>query len=107
MAHLIEIPPADGHASTVREWLAAEDTSLAAGDPIVDLAIDGTECTITAPVDGILSHRLVSEDESADPGDRPLDEDVLERIVAVGERTCHVAELLREGLPIDLSWELA
>ncbi|UWG50417.1 Pyruvate/2-oxoglutarate dehydrogenase complex, dihydrolipoamide acyltransferase (E2) component or related enzyme [Halalkaliarchaeum sp. AArc-CO] len=216
MAHLVEIPPTDGTPATVREWVAAVGDSLSAGDPIVDLAIDGTERTITAPVDGTLTHRLLSEDESAgpgsalaivgskeeptvperavtadvdsdyagtvtagsfawridsgddldggtapspvdlflgglasclavsiavqadirnvelagvsvdaaatptdgsvesialqvhlDPGDQSLEEAVLERIVTVGERTCHVAELLRADLPIDLSWEQA
>lgn len=215
MAHLVEIPPTDGTPATVREWFAAVGDSLSAGDPIVDLAIDGTARTITASVDGVLSHRLLAEGASADPGTAlavletdeaptvpersvtaevepdyagtvtagsfawridsgddlgagtapsPVDlflgglssclavsvgvqadirdvdidgisvdasatpadgsveslslrvrvgvpsgsevsEDVLERIVTVGERTCHVAELLREDLPIELSWE--
>ena len=67
MAHLVEIPPTDGTPATVRGWFAAVGDSLSAGDPIVDLAIDGTERTITAPVDGTLTHRL-PEDESAGPG---------------------------------------
>lgn len=32
-------------------------------------------------------------------------DDVLARIVENGERTCHVSELLREDLPIDLTWD--
>nr|WP_235010788.1 OsmC family protein [Halobellus limi] len=33
------------------------------------------------------------------------DESTLERVVEYGERSCHVAELLREDLPVELSWE--
>jgi pyruvate dehydrogenase E2 component (dihydrolipoamide acetyltransferase) len=33
------------------------------------------------------------------------DESTLERVVEYGERSCHVAELLREDLPVELTWE--
>ena len=33
------------------------------------------------------------------------DESTLERIAEYGERSCHVAELLREDLPVELTWE--
>nr|WP_256421738.1 OsmC family protein [Halobellus rarus] len=33
------------------------------------------------------------------------DESTLERVVEYGERSCHVAELLREDLPVEVSWE--
>ena len=33
------------------------------------------------------------------------DESTLDRIVEYGERSCHVAELLREDLPVELTWE--
>lgn len=33
-----------------------------------------------------------------------VDDDTLDRIVTFGERTCHVAELLREDLAFDISW---
>ncbi len=36
--------------------------------------------------------------------DGDADDETLDRIVRMGERTCHVEELLREDLPIELSW---
>lgn len=36
--------------------------------------------------------------------DTEADEETTERMVKNGERTCHVAELLREDLPVNLSW---
>ncbi|WP_049891395.1 2-oxo acid dehydrogenase subunit E2 [Natronococcus amylolyticus] len=33
------------------------------------------------------------------------DEETLERIVDLGERGCHVSQLLREDLPLEFSWE--
>nr|WP_233204029.1 OsmC family protein [Halegenticoccus soli] len=39
--------------------------------------------------------------------DADADEDTVERMVTNGERTCHVSELLREDLPVSLSWERA
>ncbi len=33
------------------------------------------------------------------------DDETIDRIVEGGERTCHVAELLRDDLPVELSWE--
>ncbi|WIV68084.1 2-oxo acid dehydrogenase subunit E2 [Natrialbaceae archaeon AArc-T1-2] len=39
--------------------------------------------------------------------DADADDDVLERIVEAGERTCHVAELLRADLETDLGWSRA
>ncbi|WP_331235664.1 OsmC family protein [Natronorarus salvus] len=35
------------------------------------------------------------------------EEDTVDRIVEMGERTCHVSELLREELPVELKWERA
>ncbi|WP_144921225.1 2-oxo acid dehydrogenase subunit E2 [Halorubrum salsamenti] len=34
-------------------------------------------------------------------------DETLDRVVELGERSCHVAELLREDLPMELSWERA
>lgn len=36
-----------------------------------------------------------------------VDEETLDRIIENGERSCHVAELLRDDLPVSLSWERA
>nr|WP_256308525.1 OsmC family protein [Halobellus litoreus] len=33
------------------------------------------------------------------------DDETLDRVVEYGERSCHVAELLREDLPVELTWE--
>jgi uncharacterized OsmC-like protein len=33
------------------------------------------------------------------------DDESLERLVDVGERGCYVSRLLREDLPLELSWE--
>ncbi|WP_119820886.1 2-oxo acid dehydrogenase subunit E2 [Halalkaliarchaeum desulfuricum] len=37
--------------------------------------------------------------------DGDADDETLERLVENGERTCHVAELLREDVPLELDWE--
>ncbi|MDR5674273.1 2-oxo acid dehydrogenase subunit E2 [Halalkaliarchaeum sp. AArc-GB] len=37
--------------------------------------------------------------------DGDTDDETLERLVENGERTCHVAELLREDVPLELGWE--
>ncbi len=34
-------------------------------------------------------------------------DETLDRVVELGERSCHVAELLREDLPMELTWERA
>lgn len=34
-----------------------------------------------------------------------VDDETLARIVEYGERSCHVAELLREDLPVEVTWE--
>lgn len=68
MAHLLDIPPTDGSTATVTAWHADVGDRFGAGEPIVDLAIDGTERTITAPVDGVLAHQLLQEGDAAGPG---------------------------------------
>lgn len=37
--------------------------------------------------------------------DGDADDETLERLVENGERTCHVAELLREDVPLELDWK--
>ncbi|XVH30560.1 2-oxo acid dehydrogenase subunit E2 [Haloferacaceae archaeon DSL9] len=37
--------------------------------------------------------------------DTDADDATVDRLVTNGERTCHVSELLREDLPVELSWE--
>lgn len=63
-----------------------------------DLSVDAVATPETGHVESIsLSIRI----------DAPTDDDTLERIVEMGDRTCHVAALLREDLPVELSWQRA
>ena len=63
----------------------------------IEVTADGTPAE--GPLDAIdLTVRLC---------DCEADEATVDRIVEMGERTCHVAELLREDLPVGLEWERA
>lgn len=67
------------------------------------VSVDASATPLEGSVDSIALRVRIDVGEEADD----LDDDVLDRIVAIGERTCHVAELLREDLPIELTWERA
>jgi len=65
-----------------------------------DVAVDVTASPETGSVESLRAEVTVDAPDS-------VDDDVLERAVENGERSCHVAELLREDLPVDLSWTRA
>ncbi|MEF8780543.1 MAG: OsmC family protein [Haloferacaceae archaeon] len=69
--------------------------------PLSGVSVDASATPVEGTVESIALRVLVDLGEGA--GD--LEDDVLDRIVAIGERTCHVAELLRDDLPIELTWE--
>ncbi|WP_254768165.1 2-oxo acid dehydrogenase subunit E2 [Salinilacihabitans rarus] len=69
-----------------------------------DVAFDGIDVRVVgSPRDGNESVEGIEIDVEID-ADPDVDDATLERIVAGGERSCHVAELLREDLDVDLAW---
>ena len=78
--------------------------SIAIQADVRDVAFDGIDVRVVgAPADGNESVEEITVDVRLDV-DADVDDDALERIVAGGERTCHVAELLREDLEVDIDW---
>lgn len=65
--------------------------------------VEVSEISVTAdatPAEGSVEAISLSVRVDAD-----AETDVIERMVINGERTCHVSELLREDLSVDLEWE--
>ncbi|MFC6717578.1 2-oxo acid dehydrogenase subunit E2 [Natrialbaceae archaeon GCM10025810] len=60
---------------------------------------------ISVSVDGEPERGSVEGLEATVSLETDADDETVERIVAVGERGCHVSQLLREDLEFDLSWE--
>lgn len=70
-----------------------------------EIAFEGIEVTAeSAPPEGSVESIDL---EVALSGVDDADDDALDRIVSGGERTCHVAELLREDLEVNVSWRRA
>ncbi|WP_255191291.1 2-oxo acid dehydrogenase subunit E2 [Natronobeatus ordinarius] len=98
-----------GRAPTpVDYFLGALSACLAASIGIQadmrDVDFSGIDVGVVgAPADGNESVEAITIDVRLDVED-DVDDDALERIVAGGERTCHVAELLREDLEMNLAW---
>ncbi|MFC4249289.1 2-oxo acid dehydrogenase subunit E2 [Natribaculum luteum] len=77
--------------------------SIAIQADIRDVDLESVDVEMTGePAEGSLESVTVDVEIAAD-----ADDDVLGRIVENGERTCHVSELLREDLPVDLDWTRA
>jgi pyruvate dehydrogenase E2 component (dihydrolipoamide acetyltransferase) len=63
-----------------------------------DITVDVDGTPDDGSVESIAIHVSVATD---------ADDAIVDRIVTNGERTCHVAELLREDLPVEVTWERA
>ncbi|WP_089868766.1 2-oxo acid dehydrogenase subunit E2 [Halogranum rubrum] len=63
-----------------------------------DITVDVEATPPEGSVESLAVHVTVATD---------ADDAIIDRIVNNGERTCHVAELLREDLPVEVSWERA
>lgn len=90
--------PVDLYLGSLSACLAA---SIGIQADIREVDIDSLSVTVDAApgegsVESLSVHVVV---------DAEADEGTIDRIVEVGERTCHVAELLREDVPFDLTWE--
>jgi pyruvate/2-oxoglutarate dehydrogenase complex dihydrolipoamide acyltransferase (E2) component len=48
---------------TIVEWLVADGSTVAAGDPILTVATDKVEVEIEASAGGVLRHRAANEEE--------------------------------------------
>ena len=59
---------AEGTA-TVSFWLVSEGERVKKGDDLLELTTDKAAFTVPSPRTGILSERLVEEDEDVDVGD--------------------------------------
>nr|WP_255682030.1 2-oxo acid dehydrogenase subunit E2 [Natrinema sp. SYSU A 869] len=60
---------------------------------------------IRVDVDAMPAEGSVERIETTVRIDTDADDETIERIVDLGERGCHVSELLREDLQLDLSWD--
>jgi len=83
---------------------ACLSSSIAIQAGIRDVPFDAIEVTADGtPAEG----SLASVDLRVRLCDCEADEETVGRIVEMGERSCYVADLLREDLPVGLEWERA
>jgi pyruvate/2-oxoglutarate dehydrogenase complex dihydrolipoamide acyltransferase (E2) component/uncharacterized OsmC-like protein len=61
-----------------------------------DITVDVEATPPEGSVESLAVHVTITTD---------ADEAIIDRIVNNGERTCHVAELLREDLPVEVTWD--
>nr|WP_244531492.1 OsmC family protein [Halogranum amylolyticum] len=61
-----------------------------------DITVDVEATPPEGSVESLAVHVSVATD---------ADDAIVDRIVTNGERTCHVAELLREDLPVEVTWD--
>ncbi|WP_129114783.1 2-oxo acid dehydrogenase subunit E2 [Halegenticoccus tardaugens] len=86
---------------------ACLSTSIGVQADIRDLPFDGIDVAAVATEDDRGSVESVDVRVAIGVDRDEADDDVLERLVENGERTCHVSELLREDLPVSIAWDRA
>ena len=66
-----------------------------------DTPIDGIDVTTTAEPE----HGSIEQLEATVSLESDADDDTLERLVDIGERGCHVSQVVRDDLEVEISWE--
>ncbi|MFC6769219.1 OsmC family protein, partial [Natrinema soli] len=66
---------------------------------------DASDDEIRVDADATPAERAVERIEAEVRLESDADDETLERIVDLGERGCHVSQLLREDLDLALSWD--
>ena len=66
-----------------------------------DTPIDGIDVTTTAEPE----HGGVEQLEATVQLESDADDDTLDRLIDLGERGCHVSQLVRDDLEVEISWE--
>ncbi|MFA9426681.1 2-oxo acid dehydrogenase subunit E2 [Natronorubrum sp. A-ect3] len=66
-----------------------------------DTPIDGIDVTTTAEPE----HGSIEQLEATVSLESDADDDTLDRLVDIGERGCHVSQVVRDDLEVEISWE--